>query len=81
MLKTKKMYFSTDEKLCQYRLNQEMYNMVKNVGKQYKRIAVVGIVRIVRQETVLDLWLAICFQSAKYMILMFTVRLSNPYMR
>ncbi|ABN54266.1 MAG TPA: spore protease YyaC [Hungateiclostridium thermocellum] len=43
MLKTKKMYFSTDEKLCQYRLNQEMYNMVKNVGKQYKRIAVVGI--------------------------------------
>jgi len=64
MLKTKKMYFSTDEKLCQYRLNQEMYNMVKNVGKQYKRIAVVGIGTDRSTGDSLDLWLAICFQSA-----------------
>ncbi|HHV29973.1 spore protease YyaC [Acetivibrio mesophilus] len=43
MLKSKKIYFSTHEKMCQYRLNREMYDLVKSLDKQYKRIAVVGI--------------------------------------
>lgn len=43
MLKSKKVYFSTNEKMCQYKLNQEMYSMINNVDKPYKRIAVVGI--------------------------------------
>ncbi|NLL05567.1 MAG: spore protease YyaC [Clostridiaceae bacterium] len=43
MLKVKKVYVNTNEKMCQYKLNQEAYNLISEVDKQYKRIAVVCI--------------------------------------
>jgi len=43
MSKVKKIYVNTNEKMCQYRLNQETYNLINKIEKQYKRIAVVCI--------------------------------------
>ncbi len=43
MSKVKKVYVNTNEKMCQYRLNQEAYDLISEVDKQYKRIAVVCI--------------------------------------
>lgn len=43
MSKVKKVYVNTNEKMCQYRLNQEAYNLINGINKQYKRIAVVCI--------------------------------------
>lgn len=43
MSKVKKVYVNTNEKMCQYRLNQETYNLINEIDKQYKRIAVVCI--------------------------------------
>lgn len=43
MSKVKKVYVNTNEKMCQYRLNQETYNLILQMDKQYKRIAVVCI--------------------------------------
>ncbi len=43
MSKVKKVYVNTNEKMCQYRLNQEAYGLISEVDKQYKRIAVVCI--------------------------------------
>ena len=41
MLKSKKVYFGTDEKMCQYMLNKEAYTLISEINKPYKRIAVV----------------------------------------
>lgn len=43
MLKVKKVYVNTSDKMCQYRLNQEAYNLVNQIDKKYNRIAVVCI--------------------------------------
>lgn len=43
MSKVKKIYVNTNEKMCQYRLNQEAFNLIEGINKQYKRIAVVCI--------------------------------------
>jgi putative sporulation protein YyaC len=43
MLKSKKFYFGTDERMCQYMLNKEAYNLISEINKPYKRIAVVCI--------------------------------------
>ncbi len=41
MSKVKKIYVNTNEKMCQYRLNQEAFNLIEGINKQYRRIAVV----------------------------------------
>ncbi len=43
MSKVKKIYVDTNEKMCQYRLNQEAVNLIQGINKQYKRIAIVCI--------------------------------------
>lgn len=43
MSKVKKVYVNTNEKMCQFRLNREAYDLISEVDKQYKRIAVVCI--------------------------------------
>lgn len=43
MSKGKKIYFSSNDKSCQFKLNREVYDLVKTVKKPYKRIAIVGI--------------------------------------
>ena len=43
MSKVKKIYVNTNEKMCQYRLNQEAFNLIQGINKEYKRIAVVCI--------------------------------------
>jgi len=43
MSKVKKVYVNTSDKMCQYRLNQEAYNLINQLDKEYNRIAVVCI--------------------------------------
>ncbi|WP_010251067.1 spore protease YyaC [Acetivibrio cellulolyticus] len=43
MSKVKKVYVNTNEKMCQFKLNQEAYNLIDGINKPYKRIAVVCI--------------------------------------
>lgn len=43
MLKVKKVYVNTSDKMCQYRLNQEAYKLINQVDKKYNRIAIVCI--------------------------------------
>lgn len=43
MLKVKKVYVNTSDKMCQYRLNQEAYKLINQVEKKYNRIAIVCI--------------------------------------
>ncbi len=43
MLASKNVYIDTKDKLCQFKLNQELHKLVSNTNKEYKKIAVVAI--------------------------------------